>query len=172
MKLNKELILNTAEKLILKNGFEQVTLSDIAKRLSVSHVALYKYYRNKEELFEKLALRWLEESMRGIFEWSTPNTPNALHDWLWLMANTKKRLYEANPKMFRLYTQYIEKNERLVTNHIQRLAIKAEQIDPFKNGSAVITAFTFFHNPYFADRWNSSSYQLDFENLWKLISEK
>lgn len=172
MRLNKELILNTTEELILQYGFEQTTLSDIAKELSVSHAALYKYYRNKEELFEKLALRWLETSMHAIFEWQPMNNANDLHDWLWLMATTKKELHQSNPKMFFLYTQYIENNEQLVSNHINKLAIKSEQIDSSKNGLAVITAFTFFHNPYFADRWYRLNYHIEFENLWTLFAKR
>jgi AcrR family transcriptional regulator len=92
MKLTKEIILNTAEELILNNGFEQTSLSDIAKKLSVTHAALYKYYRNKDDVFENLALRWLEESMKDIFEWQPKDSTNALHDWLWSMTNKKKEL--------------------------------------------------------------------------------
>jgi AcrR family transcriptional regulator len=171
MKLTKEIILNTAEELILNNGFEQTSLTDIAKKLSVTHAALYKYYRNKDDVFENLALRWLEESMKDIFEWQPKDSPNALHDWLWSMTNIKKELYHSNPKMFMLYTQFIEKNERLVSNHIEKLAKKSEQIDANKNGLAVITAFTFFHNPYFADRWDRPSYKSEFENLWILMAQ-
>lgn len=170
MKLSKALILDTAENQILKNGFQQTTLSDIAKSLSVSHAALYKYYKNKEDLFENLALRWLETSMSPIFSWVPQDHAANLHDWLWLITNTKKELHHSNPKMFRLYTEYIENNERLVTAHVQNLAAKAEAIDPSKNGAAVITAFTYFHNPYFAERWDKESYQEDFEALWALFA--
>ncbi len=122
-------------------------------------------------MFEHLALRWLEDSMATIFTWEPENHGSALHDWLWLMTNTKKTLHQSNPKMFKLYTEYIENNARLVNPHVQKLAEKAEDIDPSKNGAAVITAFTYFHNPYFAERWYNEKYQEDFEALWTLLGE-
>lgn len=65
-RLSQEIILNMAEKIIYEKGMEKTTLYDIAGNLNVTHAALYKHYRNKEDLFQKLALRWLEE-LRGRF---------------------------------------------------------------------------------------------------------
>lgn len=173
MKLNKNLILDVAETFIIDKGFEKTTLSDISKNLNVTHAALYKYYENKEDLFENLALRWLTISMDEIFEWQPVSSPNQdLHEWLWLLTTTKKELYQSDPEMFFLYTRYIEQNTKLVNNHLNNLAIKVEQIDSSKNGMAVILAFTFFHNPYFSERWNSDNYEEKFEEVWQLIVNK
>lgn len=37
-------------------------------------------------------------------------------------------------------------------------------------GEAIIRAFTYFHNPYFASRWENNSFKADFENSFRLIS--
>ncbi|EDO1165769.1 TetR family transcriptional regulator [Listeria innocua] len=172
-KLSQEIILDMAEQIIYEKGMEKTTLYDIAGNLNVTHAALYKHYRNKEDLFQKLALRWLEETSREIFAWTKEkdaSPDDALHDWLWLLADTKKTLYKTDRKMFLLYTDYIEQKEELVKNHIEHLAQKAEEVSGRVNqGDAIITAFIYFHNPYFASRWEKAGYAELFERVWQVV---
>ncbi|MBC1547260.1 TetR/AcrR family transcriptional regulator [Listeria sp. FSL L7-0233] len=172
-RLSQEIILDMAEKIIYEKGMEKTTLYDIAGNLNVTHAALYKHYRNKEDLFQKLALRWLEETSREIFAWNSAagqSPDDALHDWLWLLAGTKKKLYATDRKMFLLYTDYIEQNEALVKNHVEHLAQKAEEVSGRKEqGAAIITAFIYFHNPYFANRWEQEGHEELFERVWQLV---
>lgn len=169
MKLTKRIILDTAESIIIVKGFESTTLLNIAEKLNVSHAALYKYYSSKEDIFESLALEWLEKMFKHLFDWKPTNTNKPLHDWLWLLATTKKNLYNNNVKMFNLYNEYIEKNPHLIKDHLHELSIKVESLDSSKNGYAVISAFTVFHNPHFCLTWNRGSYEEDFEKIWNLI---
>lgn len=130
-RLSQEIILNMAEKIIYEKGMEKTTLYDIASNLNVTHAALYKHYRNKEDLFQKLALRWLEETSREIFAWTQDagQTPDdALHDSALALGHTKKKRYKTDRKMFLLYTDYIEQNEELVKNHVAHLAQKARKL--------------------------------------------
>lgn len=174
-KLTEEKIFSMTEKIVYEKGMEKTTLYDVARNLGVTHAALYKHYRNKEDLFQKLALHWLEETSRELFEWVKPVTSSgkqALHDWLWILANTKKKLYHTDKRMFFLYTDYIEKNGELVEDHLQHLAEKAEGVSGWKGeGQAIITAFIYFHNPYFANRWSNEEYAALFEKVWRLVSE-
>lgn len=48
----KELILQTARKLLASNGFAKTTLEDIANALGMRKSSLYYYYNNKEALFD------------------------------------------------------------------------------------------------------------------------
>ena len=169
MKLSKDLILDTTEAMIVACGFEATTLSKIAKQLDVSHAALYKYYRNKEDLFENLALRWLTETSQALMDWDATQSQQPLHDWLWQLAMTKKELYREKTEMFLLYTQFIEHNEKLVTNHLNELAAKIETFAEV-DGLAMITAFTAFHNPYFAPRWLRDDHQAAFERVWQVVA--
>ncbi|MDZ5759676.1 TetR family transcriptional regulator [Carnobacterium maltaromaticum] len=172
-KLTQERILDMAEKIMLEKGMEQTTLYRIAQNLEVSHAALYKHYRNKEDLFQKLALRWLEETSRELFNWvGTPKKSKEenLHDWLWFLAGSKKKSYQTNREMFLLYTDYIEHNQELVKEHLDHLGKRAEEISGWKNqGRAIMTAFVYFHNPYFANRWEQLDYQESFEEVWYLL---
>lgn len=174
--LTKENIFSATEEIIMKKGVQKTTLSDIAKELGVTHAAFYKHYKNKEDLLQQLALRWLEITSKHLLEWEAPlniSSTVALHDWLWLLATTKKKLYHENKSMFRLYTDYLESTQILVKDHLKKLAQKAESISGLKkSGPAIITAFVYFHNPYFADRWDNEFYNEMFEDVWELIANK
>ncbi|MFK4935520.1 TetR/AcrR family transcriptional regulator [Lactococcus garvieae] len=173
-KLNRNLILDTTEQLIYKQGVFKTTLCDIAKELGVSHPALYKHFKSKEDILQQLALRWLSTTSYEILNWTPEQigSKKAVHDWLWLLASTKKSLYENDPKMFVLYTTYIESNDDLIRTHLHHLAKKAAEISncDIEMGEAIIRAFTYFHNPYFASRWKNDNYKADFENSFRLIS--
>ena len=85
--LTKEKIFSVTEEIIMRKGVQKTTLSDIAKQLGVTHAAFYKHYKNKEDLLQQLALRWLETTSKELLEWEAPkgvSSAVALHDWLWL----------------------------------------------------------------------------------------
>jgi AcrR family transcriptional regulator len=172
--LTKETIFSAAEEIIIEKGVQKTTLSDIAKALGVTHAAFYKHYKNKEDLLQQLAFRWLEATSKELMEWEAESgmaKADALHDWLWLLASTKKKLYEDDARMFRLYTDYLENTHTLVNSHLIELAKKAEAISGLSGqGPAIIKAFVYFHNPYFADRWHHAQYKEDFEAVWRLVS--
>lgn len=48
----KVLILTTAEKSFLEQGFERTSMKDVAKQVGVSTGNLYRYFANKEALFD------------------------------------------------------------------------------------------------------------------------
>lgn len=174
-KLTQEKILNMTEQIIAEKGLEKTTLYDIAQNLGVTHAALYKHYRNKDELLQTLALRWLTETSANLLAWQPSSklttTSAILHDWLWLLATTKKHLYNNNPRMFVLYTDYIEKNSDLVADHLNHLANKIDSLSDRPNqGEALLTLFVYFHNPYFAPRWNKDNYTSLFESAWQLVT--
>ena len=50
-------ILNAAEKLFFSNGYENVSLKDIAREVKLGRSTLYLYFENKEELFFAIVLR-------------------------------------------------------------------------------------------------------------------
>lgn len=172
-KLTQALIFDVAEKLIYEQGMEKTTLYDIAFQLDVSHAALYRHYKNKEDLFRKLALHWLDKTSGPLLTWPVPPDKSwleALHDWLWLLATTKKYLYQHDQRMFKLYTNYIENNQELVREHVAHLAQKAEEVSGlYGKGAAIVTAFTYFHNPHFAERWSQEGYEDLFESVFKLL---
>lgn len=57
MKDTKERILLTALRLFAKDGYEAVSVSDIARELDVTKGALYRHYRSKRDIFESILER-------------------------------------------------------------------------------------------------------------------
>ncbi|WP_028988411.1 TetR/AcrR family transcriptional regulator [Thermicanus aegyptius] len=52
--LTREIIMDTARKLFLKNGYRHVSMRQISKELGYSHGAIYYHFKNKADLFYAL----------------------------------------------------------------------------------------------------------------------
>ena len=53
----KERILLAALELFARDGYEAVSVSDIAGALGMTKAALYKHYRNKRDIFDSILRR-------------------------------------------------------------------------------------------------------------------
>ena len=53
-KLNKEKIVNTAEKLFIKKGYECVSVNEIIREARIAKGTFYHYFRNKEDVLDAL----------------------------------------------------------------------------------------------------------------------
>jgi AcrR family transcriptional regulator len=56
----KENILQTALKLFARDGYEAVSVSEIAVELGMTKSALYKHYKNKRDIFDSIVQRLYE----------------------------------------------------------------------------------------------------------------
>ena len=56
----KERILTAALALFARDGYEAVSVSDIAQALGISKGALYKHYKNKRDIFDSMIVRMVE----------------------------------------------------------------------------------------------------------------
>ncbi|MDV7758004.1 TetR/AcrR family transcriptional regulator [Liquorilactobacillus mali] len=174
-KLSQEYILNEAEKLIKQKGMNSVSLTDIAKILGTSHAALYKYFPNKNALLSALAQRWLDTLLFKLFPFDTSvykSKKKIVHDWLWTLFTQKKSAYQKDPEMFKLYTEYIDSNPRLLQKHLDALIhslLTATNLKDRNKALALIQAFIMFSAPELAFLWNDQSKQ-QFENIWSLIA--
>ena len=68
----KERILKTALRLFAANGYEAVSVSDIASALSITKGALYKHYANKRGIFDAILSRMAERDAQGAAESELP----------------------------------------------------------------------------------------------------
>lgn len=68
----KEKILITALRLFSYNGFEAVSVSDIAGELGVTKGALYKHYKSKRDIFESIVKRMCESDSERSQKYSVP----------------------------------------------------------------------------------------------------
>ena len=62
----KTRILTAARSVFLRYGYRRVNMHDIAEAAGVSRPALYVIFKNKEEIFVGVFLRWVEETLAEI----------------------------------------------------------------------------------------------------------
>ena len=68
----KERILNAALALFARDGYEAVSVSDIAQALGMTKGALYKHYKNKRDLFDSMIARMLELDSSAARQYGMP----------------------------------------------------------------------------------------------------
>ncbi len=62
----RQLIMNTALELFANHGFENTSVSDIAKAAGISKGLLYNYFHSKEDLLENILNQGIDEMMSYI----------------------------------------------------------------------------------------------------------
>ncbi len=65
----KEMILAAARELFFKDGFEHVSMRNIAAKIEYSPAAIYRYFRDKEDI----VLQLRHEGIRKLFEMQSAN---------------------------------------------------------------------------------------------------
>ncbi len=167
--------METAQRMVVEQGMEKVNLSKVGAELGTTHAAIYKYFSGKEELWTELALTWLDHELANIFPFDTKgysSTNDIVHDWLWLLSQSKYEAYVREPEMFKLYTAYIDRNPAALVRHIGDLlgSLKAASgIEDRGRLQAIMLAFSYFSAPAYADNWLRMDFRAEFESVWKLI---
>ncbi len=72
MKTTKEDILLTSLKLFAESGFDAVSTGMIAEKLGITKGALYRHYKNKQEIFDIIVQRMFEKDAERAGEDSVP----------------------------------------------------------------------------------------------------
>ncbi|MGQ9800476.1 MAG: TetR/AcrR family transcriptional regulator [Candidatus Saccharicenans sp.] len=57
----RKLMLRAAENVIIRRGFRSATMDEIAREAGFSKATLYKYFRNKAQIFLGIILQYIEE---------------------------------------------------------------------------------------------------------------
>jgi AcrR family transcriptional regulator len=73
----KELI-DIAEKLFIKKGYEQTAVSDIVKEAKVAQGTFYYYFKTKEEILDLITDRYININVKGYEKIANEKGPNAL----------------------------------------------------------------------------------------------
>ncbi|MGP7815707.1 TetR family transcriptional regulator [Niallia sp. 01092] len=173
--LSRELILETAHRMVAEQGMEKVNLSKVANELGTTHAAIYKYFTGKEELWTALASSWLNHELAILFPFETENyssTKEIVHDWLWSLSESKYQSYLHEPEMFKLYTTYIDGNPIVWARHIEDLVGSLKAASKIEDNGllhALLLAFSWFSAPAFAEKWLLIDIKREFEGVWKLI---
>ena len=66
----KELILDTAEKLLTASALADISLAEIARTAGISKGTLYYHYKNKDEILLDLTDRYLSRQWQDLIDWT------------------------------------------------------------------------------------------------------
>lgn len=154
----KDQILEIANTLLVESNGQRLSLSDIAKHMSVSQPYIFRYFKNKKELIGALATRWFQS-----VEHSGERVCNSDLDWDdKLRAYTietlriKKTAFEKNPKLFAAHLSLASQHKSVVKDHTQLLNNQIAGILAEKNNKSpsdeilnlVLDATVQFRSPY------------------------
>jgi len=110
---NKEAaIREKAMEMIVKEGFDGLSMQKLAKAAGVSPATIYIYFKNREEMVQQL----FKVAQQAFAETALKNfDPNAtLEDGLWTQWKNRLRYIEEYPVYFQFYEQF--RNTHLI-NH-------------------------------------------------------
>ena len=100
----REKILNTALQLFARDGYEAVSVSDIAGALGITKGALYRHYQNKRDIFDSIVRRMEERDRQqsaehGVPEGTAEEMPSAYE------AADPQNVLAFSKAMFRYWTE-------------------------------------------------------------------
>lgn len=100
----RERILLTALQLFARNGYEAVSVSDIAGSLGMTKGALYRHYQNKKDIFNSILMRMEERDAEQAGDHGLPEgTATEMEDAY--RAASIDQIIEFSKTMFRYWTQ-------------------------------------------------------------------
>ncbi|MFC6206559.1 TetR/AcrR family transcriptional regulator [Levilactobacillus tongjiangensis] len=152
-----------------------MTLSKVAQKLNITHPALYKHFKNKDELWTAVLINWFNSEVFQKIDLTTDSDPKlVLKNWLWQFINLKRQIANTDAKMFALNTKYIDERPLVLRDMLQDSYAKINTImdyDPQNNlkAEAIMSAFAVFTAPSFKETWNSPDYEERFNAIWMLI---
>lgn len=175
-KISNDIIINVAEQLIEETDKAEVSIPQIAKRLGITHGAIYKHFDNKQDLWEAVAQKWFNEQIFShlSIDDSMNSAADQLKDWLWQFVTSKKKAYLSNEKMFALNTKYIDNNpyalQRVLNSSYHTINhIMNYDDNSIEKAQTILAAFSLFTLPNFREFWEDPNYEEQFEDMWSLI---
>jgi len=100
----KEQILLAALRLFARNGYEAVSVSDIASTLGLTKGALYRHYANKQAIFEAILHRMEQSDAEHAHQFGLPEGPLESGEDAYRTVNPEQMVSFAKA-MFRYWTE-------------------------------------------------------------------
>jgi AcrR family transcriptional regulator len=117
-------ILAAAEKRFKHYGFGKTTIVDIADDCAMSHANVYRFFRNKTEIVDAIAVGWLAKSERVCAEVAARPLPAAqrLTDFVVELHRWKRGEHLRNSRTHELLTLASYNGRPFATAHLRMLA--------------------------------------------------
>jgi AcrR family transcriptional regulator len=117
-------ILAAAEKRFKHYGFAKTTIVDIADDCAMSHANVYRFFSNKTEIIDAIAVGWLTKSERVCADVAARTSPAAqrLIDYVLELHRWKSREHLRGSRTHELLTLASYNGRPFVTAHMATLA--------------------------------------------------
>jgi AcrR family transcriptional regulator len=113
-------LLDCAEQLVRERGPVSITITDIANACGMSQSNVYRFFPNKEALWEAFAERWfheLNEIMEGVVDSDLPPREK-LFQFFARRLEVKRSRFMSEPDLFRSYLALGREHEEVVRGYI------------------------------------------------------
>ena len=143
-------------------GFEKVRLTDIARKLKVSHAALYSHFKDKSDLLDAVSERWLltlDKTLESIC-CQRKDPCEKIHAWALAIHRAKIEKVSHDPELYRAFDMAAVQSKPFVklhleTMHRQLLGLVKEAIakrglrdvNPESMTKIILEATAGFHHP-------------------------
>lgn len=182
--LTLDSVLDAAEEELRRFGAAKTTVVDVARKLGVTHAAIYRYVSTKAELRSAVVDRWLTRLFLPLEVIASSDGPalSRLRQWLDTLVAAKRNNLRDDPEMFGLYGQLGAAAPAVVCKQLDRLVGQLQAIlsagaasgeihcdEPADAARAVFNATSRFHHPGHAPEWSDPAVDARFEAVWQLI---
>ncbi len=109
-------LLDAAQKLFFGKGYDQTSVNDIIEMVGVAKGTFYYYFKSKDELLNKLVVRFSDQIMKNIRPIIAKKDINALDKFNEVMA-VSRNMKAANKELMILFLRLMYKDENLIIRH-------------------------------------------------------
>ena len=126
---HKETISSVADRLFQKNGMDKTTMDDIAQEADYSKATLYVYFKNKEEIFSYIVLKYMKLLLEKI-ENGVSASSNVLQQYKAICIELKE-FYTQYPDYYQFLTATIavDQKSRMETPVLEEIYATGECIN-------------------------------------------
>jgi AcrR family transcriptional regulator len=182
--LNRDRILDAAEKVLTRFGPEKSTVIDVARALGVSHGSVYRFFPSKSALRDAVTERWLARVSDPLVAIAGERgTASArLRRWFDQLIARKREKAGMEPELFATYYALAREARDVVRAHVETMTkqltgIIADGIatgefikrDPASTARALFVATARFHHPAHAAEWGDPGLDAAFDDIWALF---
>lgn len=101
--LRKDQILDCSKKIFSEKGYYETYVEEVIKEAKVGKGTFYRYFKNKEDLFISLLIKFLNEwETAASIDLSMIN-PENINDMLKLLINRSFRFFQENEELCNIY---------------------------------------------------------------------
>ena len=121
---------SVALDLIRHSGYEKFRLLDVAREMNISHAALYKYFKNKEDLTDSVNEVWLREiddELEAIVTSSVP-VEEKIVEWSVRLYTEKRKKVLSDIEPFELIVAATYDKRPFIEAHLKRQADQLQRL--------------------------------------------